>query len=99
MNRIVPYIAKDKYFFNKICNIYFDTENYDLTIRSLEKPTYKEKVRVRSYGTPSNEDIVFLEIKKKYEGVLPLMVQVVIMMVNGNLNVILCKAEAAENEL
>ena len=70
MKKIEPYIAKDKYFFNKICNIYFDTENYDLTIRSLEKPTYKEKVRVRSYGTPGNEDIIFLEIKKKYDGVV-----------------------------
>lgn len=53
-----------------ICNIYFDTENYDLIRTSLEKPVYKEKLRLRSYGVPGSRDPAFVEIKKKYDGVV-----------------------------
>lgn len=51
-------------------NVYFDTDNFDLIKKSLEKPIYKEKVRLRSYTIPSLESNVFLEIKKKYKGVV-----------------------------
>jgi len=65
MDEIKPHIQEDKYFFNKICNVYYDTDNYDLTIRSLEKPVYKEKVRVRSYGTPRTRGQSFSRDKKE----------------------------------
>lgn len=48
-----------------ISNIYFDTKEDYLIRRSLEKPEYKEKLRLRSYGPAAEEDKVFLEIKKK----------------------------------
>lgn len=54
----------------KICNIYYDTENDELIRRSIDKPVYKEKLRVRSYGRPGFDDRVFVEIKKKYNGVV-----------------------------
>ncbi len=54
----------------KICNIYYDTENDELIRRSIEKPVYKEKLRVRSYGKPGFDDKVFVEIKKKYNGIV-----------------------------
>jgi len=55
----------------KICNIYYDTENDELIRRSVEKPIYKEKLRVRSYcGKPGLEDKVYVEIKKKHKGVV-----------------------------
>lgn len=60
----------DKYGKITICNIYFDTPSHQLIRTSLEKPLYKEKLRLRSYGTPSQEDTVFVEIKKKYKGVV-----------------------------
>ena len=53
-----------------ICNIYFDTPDYQLIKNSLEKPVYKEKLRLRSYGTPYEGDTVFVELKKKYKGVV-----------------------------
>lgn len=53
-----------------ICNIYYDTPDYRLIRRSLEKPAYKEKFRVRSYGKCGENDKVFLELKKKYNGVV-----------------------------
>lgn len=71
---ILPYMDMDKYNkdnqFYTIANIYFDTED-DLLIRqSLEKPIYKEKLRLRGYGVPNMNDKVFLEIKKKYKGIV-----------------------------
>ena len=59
-------IEKDQYFETTICNIYFDTKDHDLIIQSLEKPPFKQKVRLRSYGIPTLESPVFLEIKEKY---------------------------------
>lgn len=54
-----------------ISNIYFDTDSDELIIKSLEKPVYKEKLRLRSYGqVHSKNETVFLEIKKKYDGVV-----------------------------
>lgn len=60
----------DEYGMSDICNIYFDTPDYRLIRRSLEKPAYKEKLRLRSYGTPSEDSRVFLELKKKYESIV-----------------------------
>lgn len=70
MNLISDHLKKDNYYKSKICNIYFDTNNYDLIINSLEKSNYKEKVRLRSYNTPTLNDNVFFEIKSKLDGVV-----------------------------
>lgn len=73
-NELMPvleeHMAKDQYGLHTICNIYFDTEDYELIRTSNEKPVYKEKFRIRSYGVPSDDSTVFLEIKKKCEGVV-----------------------------
>ncbi len=65
-----PYMALDKYGRTTIRNIYFDTDNYRLIRRSLEKPTYKEKLRIRSYQTATHDSPVFVELKKKYDRVV-----------------------------
>jgi len=67
LHKIKPYVEPDEYDKYTICNIYYDTENYEIIRRSIEKPIYKEKLRVRSYGTPDNEDTIFFELKKKYK--------------------------------
>lgn len=53
-----------------INNIYFDTPDFLLIRRSLEKPTYKEKLRVRWYGARTEETPIFIELKKKYKGIV-----------------------------
>jgi hypothetical protein len=63
-------LKADRYGISTICNIYFDTPDYRLIRASAEKPVYKEKLRVRSYGVPAETDNVFIEIKKKYKGVV-----------------------------
>jgi SPX domain protein involved in polyphosphate accumulation len=49
-----------------ICNVYYDTPDSHLIRTSLQKPVYKEKLRVRSYGVAQPDTKVFVEIKKKY---------------------------------
>ncbi len=70
MEIISSYMQEDEYGLSSICNLYYDTENYELVRRSIEKPVYKEKMRLRSYGVPAPGDDVFLELKKKYDGVV-----------------------------
>lgn len=53
-----------------ICNIYYDTPDYRLIRASLDKPVYKEKLRLRSYGAVGESGRVFVELKKKYKGVV-----------------------------
>lgn len=65
-----PYMKKDAYGAYTICNIYYDTDDWRLIRASLEKPVYKEKLRVRSYGVPEENGRVFVELKKKYDGVV-----------------------------
>lgn len=64
------HMTADAYGEYTVCNLYFDTDHNDLIRRSIEKPRYKEKMRLRSYGTIGDDDKVFLEIKKKYKGVV-----------------------------
>ena len=68
--KISEHIEPDSYGKYQICNLYFDTSTYDLIRHSISKPLYKEKFRVRSYGTPEKETMVYLELKKKYDGVV-----------------------------
>lgn len=64
------FIAPDAYGKSSILNIYYDTDDYRLIRASIDKPIYKEKLRVRSYGTPREDGKVFVEIKKKFDGVV-----------------------------
>lgn len=70
LDAMAPYMKLDKYGRTTIRNIYFDTENYRLIRRSIEKPAYKEKLRLRSYTRVDQESPVFVELKKKYKGVV-----------------------------
>lgn len=60
----------DKYGRTTIRNIYYDTDTYLLIRRSIEKPAYKEKLRIRSYSRAEPDSTVFVELKKKYQSVV-----------------------------
>lgn len=68
------YMVEDKFCignkFYSISNIYFDTWDDELIRRSIDQPLYKEKLRLRSYGIPDLNDMVFVEIKKKFKGIV-----------------------------
>ena len=64
------YVTPDRYSHYAIFNIYYDTDDFRLIRASLEKPVYKEKLRVRSYGAARDDSRVFVELKKKYDGVV-----------------------------
>ena len=67
LHAMSPQMSVDKFGRTTIRNIYFDTDNYRLIRRSIEKPAYKEKLRIRSYSQASADSTVFVELKKKYE--------------------------------
>ena len=69
-DRLKAYMQEDSYGLHTICNIYYDTVDSYLIRKSIEKPVYKEKLRLRSYGVPTLDSDVFLEIKKKYKKVV-----------------------------
>lgn len=58
----------DQYGIYTISNVYFDNDNYDLIRLSIDKPVYKEKVRMRTYNNSKFKSKIFFEIKKKYRG-------------------------------
>lgn len=60
----------DKYGPTTICNMYFDTHSFQLIRESIEKPKYKEKLRMRTYGVPNASSRAFIELKKKLCGIV-----------------------------
>ncbi len=70
LDYISDYVIADAYGKSTIANVYFDTPNYLLIRRSLEKPIYKEKLRIRTYGLKDEHKDVFIEIKKKFKSVV-----------------------------
>lgn len=70
LKKMRPHITADVYSNYTICNLYYDTDDWRLIRASLEKPAYKEKLRVRSYGVPGKTDEVFVELKKKFDGIV-----------------------------
>ena len=64
------YMAVDQYGQHTIRNLYYDTDDYALIRRSIQRPKYKVKFRLRAYGTPMEDTLIFAELKKKYSGVV-----------------------------
>jgi hypothetical protein len=63
-------LTPDKHGKSTVCSLYLDTPDFLLIRNSIDAKAYKEKLRIRSYGTPSNDSKVFFEIKKKYKGIV-----------------------------
>lgn len=63
-------VEKDVVYKSTICNVYYDTDNFELIRKSIEKPIYKEKLRIRSYDKPTLDSRVYVELKKKYDHIV-----------------------------
>ena len=70
LGALAAHMQPDAYGSYTICNIYYDTDDWRLIRASIEKPIYKEKLRVRSYGVPADGAPVFVELKKKLDGIV-----------------------------
>lgn len=70
IQQMQSYMALDQYGRTVIRNLYFDTANFRLIRHSIEKPVYKEKLRLRSYGEAKQDGPVFVELKKKYDHIV-----------------------------
>ncbi|MBQ3685955.1 MAG: polyphosphate polymerase domain-containing protein [Candidatus Methanomethylophilaceae archaeon] len=67
---LTEHMAHDRYGHSVIRNVYLDTPDFLLARRSIERPLYKEKLRFRAYSRPSEDDDVFVELKKKSNSVV-----------------------------
>ena len=65
-----PYMEPDRFGKTTVRNIYFDTDDYVLARHSIAKPDFKEKLRIRSYGQSDSGSMVFVELKRKFDGVV-----------------------------
>ena len=64
------HMVLDQYGRTSICSLYYDTPNHRLVRESLDKPEFKEKCRLRSYGLAKPGKPVFLELKRKAYGIV-----------------------------
>ena len=62
-------LEEDEYPYSHIESLYYDTPDYAMINRSMEKPVYKEKLRIRVYGEAGNAHVAFVELKKKFKGI------------------------------
>ena len=67
---MLRHMRVDSYGETTICSVYYDDGTDRLIRASIERPVYKEKIRVRAYGIPSAQSTVFVELKKKFKGVV-----------------------------
>ena len=67
--KIRPYVVEDEYGRYTLSNLYFDDDCFESIRKSMEKPIFKQKMRLRAYGTPAPDERIFWELKKKYDKV------------------------------
>ena len=70
MSELRDYIEPDEYYSSTVCSLYYDSDDFSLIRHSIDAPVYKEKLRVRSYNVPAADGEVFVELKKKYKGIV-----------------------------
>ena len=70
LKAMANHMKEDPHGHSTIQSLYFDTPDFLLIRRSIDKPAYKEKLRLRSYGVANEDTKVFLELKKKYDKVV-----------------------------
>lgn len=70
LSKIESRLIPDAHGRSTVCSLYLDTPDFLLIRNSIDAKVYKEKLRLRCYGIPGANDPVFLELKKKYKGVV-----------------------------
>ena len=68
--RLKGHMEVDSYGKTSIASLYYDTPSYQLIRASVEKPLFKEKIRLRSYGLATDTSPVYLELKRKAYGIV-----------------------------
>ena len=70
ISRLRGHMEQDRYGMTTIASLYYDTPDFRLIKTSLDKPAFKEKIRLRSYGPAGEGSPVFLELKRKASGIV-----------------------------
>ncbi len=70
LRSLAPHFEPDEYHRSTVCSIYYDWDDFRLIRHSVESPIYKEKLRLRAYDPSGEDGEVFVELKKKYKGIV-----------------------------
>ena len=70
VDRLRGHMEVDRFGKTSIASLYYDTPDFRLIRTSIEKPLFKEKIRLRSYGLATDSSPVFLELKRKAYGIV-----------------------------
>ena len=70
VEKLRDYMEVDKYGMTSIASLYYDTPNHRLIRESLDGNNFKEKIRLRSYGLNNPGKPVYLELKRKADGIV-----------------------------
>lgn len=70
LDGLEKFMELDQYGLHSISSIYYDTTDFQLIRNSINHKGYKEKLRLRSYGIPTKESCVAVELKKKFEKIV-----------------------------
>ncbi len=72
MRAVASHLPESAFGRTRVSSVYLDTPERSVIARSLEKPLYKEKLRVRWYGSArlAEADAAFIELKKKFKGIV-----------------------------
>lgn len=70
MNVAKDHLIPDEFHKSHVMSIYYDRPDYHYIRLSVDGPVFKEKIRIRSYGVPKKDGTVFVELKRKYAGVV-----------------------------
>lgn len=70
LETMAGHMEPDSYGRCEIRSLYFDTPDFLLARRSWEKPLFKEKLRLRSYGPAAEDSTVYLEVKRKFDSLV-----------------------------
>ena len=68
--KLEGHMQVDQFGLTSIASLYYDTPDYRLINASIEKPEFKDKIRLRSYGLATDSSPVFLELKRKAYGIV-----------------------------
>lgn len=65
LKAIKKHLKRDEYYKEEVISLYLDTDNFDLAIKTIDRPNFREKIRVRAYNIPKRSTKVFFEVKTK----------------------------------
>ena len=74
LDDLAPYVGQDEHTdengYYTISSIYLDNDTWQCFYETINRDKYRQKVRLRVYGSVDNNSICFFELKAKFKGLV-----------------------------